>query len=206
MPWRYAGMLRGTLGWIILVVVIWFAPGFAGIAIAFTPPQYGPDDLSAMVTRNGNGQRVVRLFFKPEEGVTYRVYKHGRGDGRKFRPLDPALTFNPDSPPSQGTNGWNYDSVYKYVYYEDGAVTDYEEYYYFVRASTDSAWSTPPLKEYVVARAFPPTQTRHGEFNEYTGACTGCHGLHSSRRQAAAGTNGNRPLCHLPRRLGLQIR
>ncbi len=35
----------------------------------------------------------------------------------------------------------------------------------------------------MVVRAFPPTQTRHGNYTEYTNACTACHGLHSSKTQ-----------------------
>lgn len=150
-------------------------------ALAYTPPAYGPGDLNSLITRNGANQRVVQLLFKPKDGVTYQVYKHRYGDGRKFLTVGPALTYNAGSPPAQGTNGWNYNAVYKYVYYEDADVTDYEEYYYFVRAGTDPAWTTPPLHEYVVTRAFPPAQTRHGEFSEFTYACNGCHGLHSSR-------------------------
>lgn len=151
-----------------------------GAALAYTPPPYGPGDLNTTVTRNAGGERVVRVSFEPEDGTTYQVYRHGYGDGRSFRPLGAPLVFNSASPPAQGSNGWNYDSVYGYVYYEDGAVTDYAEYYYLVRSSSDPSWDTPPLKDYIVARAFPPSQTRHGEFSEYTSACTGCHGLHSS--------------------------
>jgi len=173
---RKKGICRPLFS-LTLALLLLFPAG----ARAYVPPSYGPKDLNTFVTRNASQERVVWVMFEPEEGVTYRVYRHAYGDGRTFVPLGSAVTFNPASPPQQGTGGWNYDTVFGYLYFEDGPVTDYAEYYYLVWKWGDPVWSVPPVEEYIVARAFPPTQTRHGEFSEYTNACPACHGLHSSR-------------------------
>lgn len=146
----------------------------------------GPADTKAQVM-TPNGVRTVRIQFTPTEGVTYAVYRHGFGNGRTFVNIGGVAGFVYGNVQSADPN-WGWDSTLGYMYYLDTGVLDYAEYYYFVRASTDPAWPEDsvtgqvyiPLEDYVVARAFPPGQTMHGEFTEFTGACTGCHGLHSA--------------------------
>ncbi len=83
---------------------------------------------------------------------------------------------------------WGTDNTYNYVKFSDRNVEAYKEYYYFVDDS-DSGYSGGfpsnssgiDLNKYVVAPAFPPIQTRHGNYSEYTNACNACHGLHSSK-------------------------
>jgi len=86
----------------------------------------------------------------------------------------------------------------RYLVLHDTDVTDWEEYYYLV---TESSWAgpdpNPPSGQpayslyysyfgmedpriYIIVSAFPPNQTRHGSYTEFTGACSGCHGLHSA--------------------------
>jgi len=150
----------------------------------------GPPDTKALVVKFG-GQSAVKILFTPSEGVTYGVYKHSFGDERTFRLIGSPGTYSGGTVSSSDPNwGTVTPSAIdgQYVTYTDTDVADYAEYYYFVWASTDPDWPTdevtgrvyPPLERYRVARAFPPTQTRHGEFSEFTGACTACHGLHSA--------------------------
>ncbi len=95
------------------------------------------------------------------------------------------------------SSGWSVDDQYKYVVFTDPNVEAYNEYYYYVAYETDPTAEPIPqpvfnngnwvpsglhdLNRYVVAAAFPPTQTRHGNYSEYTNACNACHGLHSSK-------------------------
>lgn len=149
----------------------------------------GPQDTKVEVTTMG-GIRTARIMFTAEDSVSYTVYKHAYGDGRTFHQVGGSVYYSGGVLTTDDPN-WGYlpvDSTAGYVYYNDTAIVDYEEYYYFVRADADPAWPVneltgrpqPPLEDYVVARAFPPAQAPHGDFNEFTGACTVCHGLHSS--------------------------
>lgn len=159
------------------------APGTAGDA--------GPSDTKSMVTAVG-----VAVFFSPVDGVQYQVYRHDRTTGRRFVPYGQPLhyqgqgvfTTNERWEDGGPRRGWRYDATYDYMVYLDPQVTDYEEYYYLVASSIDRdiagrSLSDPNkfLNGYAVTAAFPPTQTRHGNYNEYTNACTACHGLHSGR-------------------------
>lgn len=159
---------------------------------AARPGDAGPRDTKALVRNHG-----VAVGFTPRAGVTYQVYRHDKASGRRFLPLGrPAAYFGEGEFASQeryqegqpGSRGWYYDYNYDYLFYVDPGVAPYEEYYYLVAADTDrdpagSAIADPNayLSAYMVAAAFPPTQTRHGNFSEYTDACTACHGLHSAQ-------------------------
>ncbi len=159
----------------------------------------GPWDTKALVRHDGVG-----VFFSPPEavppgGVTFQVYRHDKADGRRFVPLGrPAtclgggviVTDDPWDPQETGQTGWAVDPTYTYLVYFDPTVRAYEEYYYLVWASTDRDGAGRPIGDpnlflngYAVAPAFPPTQTRHGNYTEYTNACTACHGLHSAKAQ-----------------------
>ncbi len=84
----------------------------------------------------------------------------------------------------------------RYLSFRDRAVTDYEEYYYLVTENAVAGATSDPAPDdsvgdqpwvdygqWIIVSAFPPTQTRHGSYTEFTGACTGCHGLHSAKLQ-----------------------
>lgn len=148
------------------------------------PGEAGPDDTRAIVSSDGqNGAPVVTIMFTPAQSgtVTYAIYKHQLGDGRKFNAIS-SCTVVQGLPngcgPEWGSDKWA-NNQYTYVTYRDSSVAAYQEYYYYVSASTDPADAN--LNKYVVASAFPPTQNRHGNYSEYTNACTACHGLHSSK-------------------------
>lgn len=72
----------------------------------------------------------------------------------------------------------------KYVVFRDrGDIVNWREYYYLITEGTSyqslpNSWKP---EDYVITAAFPPNQTRHGNYTEFTGACTGCHGLHSAQ-------------------------
>lgn len=152
----------------------------------------GPVDTKALVSSRGVG-----IFFSPKNGATYRVYRHARNDGRRFVPYGEPVTFreggvletsDPYDPAAASDSGWMYDATYDYLVYVDPHITPYEEYYYLVWSSWDRDQVGHPIADpntylngYVVAPAFPPAQTRHGNYTEYTNACTDCHGLHSGR-------------------------
>lgn len=138
---------------------------------------------------------------------TYRVFRNARADDRSFTAVG-TVTIN-----VYGDTPWEVastsivDAVYdsfttvqpdinssRYLVFRDRKdVTDYEEYHYLVTyadgSTADDIRQPMPdqygstLASYVVMGAFPPNQTRHGSYTEFTGACTGCHGLHSARSQ-----------------------
>lgn len=143
----------------------------------------------------------VDVFFEPVTGKShYAVYRHSRRSSSNldFQKLgvaslsgslstnDLSCSFSPE--PSVGS------SVYcqivqpdinspAYVVVTDTTVQDYHEYYYLVAGGVDSAsasYNGNP-EDYIIVSAFPPNQTRHGSYTEFTGACTGCHGLHSAQ-------------------------
>lgn len=157
----------------------------SGAALAWTPPpsNVGPADTKTQVINN-----TVRIMFTPTAGNTYQVYKHQFGDDRSFVSLGTSATYNANGTITTTDPNWGIDTNYGYIYYIDSAIVDYQEYYYFV----DIVGGADPdaLSNYVVARAFPPTQTRHGEFSEYTNACTACHALHSSNSTLSGGIVG----------------
>lgn len=93
-------------------------------------------------------------------------------------------------------SSWTVDTQYNYVRFNDSGITPYNEYYYYVVHELDEGISAgkkaydpangndtseQDLNKYVISAAFPPTQTRHGSYSEYTNACNACHGLHSSK-------------------------
>jgi|GEM_PF-1302880 len=166
------------------------------------PGDAGARDTKALVIRFG-----VAVGFTPVEGVTYQVYRHDRASGRAFLPYGEPVTYLGGGNFSTsdrwtegkvGQSGWRYDATYGYLFFIDPAVAPYEEYYYLVKSSADR-WPSDPgelgdptlagqpiedpnlaLNAYTVAAAFPPAQTRHGNYTEYTDACTACHGVHSA--------------------------
>ncbi len=172
-----AGILTGVLAW-------------SGLALAWNWTPVGPRDTK---TQYMNG--AVRVMFTPGIGLNnqaFGLYKHQLGDGRTFNHVATVQVSTDANGTITGvtyvTGTWGWDTTYGYVYYEDTNIVDYQEYYYFVTPGTLGAGNaftaqTTDLSKLVVARAFPPGQTRHGEFSEYTNACTGCHGLHSSVSQ-----------------------
>ncbi len=155
------------------------------------PGEAGAGDTKALVIRFG-----VAVGFTPREGVTYQVYRHDRSSGRVFLPYGEPVTYRGEgnfdtsdrwTEGKMGRSGWRYDATYGYLFFVDPAVAPYEEYYYLVRADTDRLPSGQPIEDpnsalnaYTVAAAFPPAQTRHGNYTEYTDACTACHGVHSA--------------------------
>ncbi len=119
----------------------------------------------------------------------YEIYRHRRVDGRSFGKIGAcdvtqsgtAITVAP-----VGSSLCSYDAKYNYVAFRDNGLNNYEEYYYLVadQSETPDAGSVLSyLNKFVIAAAFPPTQTRHGNFSEYTNACNACHGLHSSKHR-----------------------
>ncbi len=136
---------------------------------------------------------------------TVRVYRHERTNGRSFAPIGSLARIYKASAVAPWElrggatgscadptvpQGWVIDPFYGYVTFTDTnnglGLTDYEEYYYAVWTSADGVGNLAfqdYLQSYVVTAAFPPTQTRHGNFSEYTNACTACHGLHSARHK-----------------------
>ncbi len=158
---------------------------FAGAAFAAHPT-----DTRTNVVGTTYGSNI-QIIFTPTNNATqkYAVYRHDKDDLRKFVLESSAVVQTTGGTPViQGTPaGWSTDQ-YGYVIYTDAAndatpITDYEEYYYLVAEYAQTA--TPAAEEtqvdlYTVVGAFPPAQTRHGSYSEYTNACTACHGLHSS--------------------------
>lgn len=153
----------------------------------------GPRHVKTLVTSNG-----VSIFFTPRLNIEYQVYRHTKDDDRHFVAhgapvrlraggvLETTDAYNGEP----GDSGWLYDATYDYLLYVDPAVMDYEEYYYLIWSEEDRDVEGRPvldpntyLTAYDIAPAFPPTQTRHGSYSEYTNACTLCHGLHSSRQE-----------------------
>ena len=172
----------------------------SGAALAATlPGDNGPDDLSATVVAdddNTPGKSDVILRFTHEGGdVTYYVYYvHINDDSGlqdwtfKYANISCTVNSSGDVTGSSGANCTK-DPLYGYITISPnsndgiiGDVNNYEEYNYLVGSSADSVGDDPneDLVSYVIVRAFPPTQTRHGNYTEYTNACTACHGLHSS--------------------------
>lgn len=162
----------------------------AAFAAGTLPGSEGPYDTKALVSQPA-GSSVVTVMWSTTAGnggtiadgpdvnttITFTVYKHSKGDGRSFNALG-SCEFNPTTGAVTGTNCGT-DSNYGYVTFTDSAVTNYEEYSYYVSDEDDA--DPTELVSKVVVRAFPPVQTRHGNYTEYTNACTACHGLHSSK-------------------------
>lgn len=159
----------------------------------------------AQVTpRAQTGSGRVDVLFEPLAcgsypcTITYQVYRNGRTaeTEREFEPAGTVTVERPaDSVDWTTVSSTVYDAVYdsfttvqpdtnssRYLVFRDrGDITDDEEYYYLV---TDAEGGTPAgvgqVQDHAVVSAFPPGQTRHGDYTEFTGACTACHGLHST--------------------------
>ncbi len=159
------------------------------------PGEEGPYDLKALVFQRGTegpGKSSVALKWSGEAAnggsftpdgsgfVTFTVYRHKLGDGRRFVAIG-QCRFNPATKQvvPVGSADCSYDSLYGYVTFVDSPVDDYTEYSYYVSDNDDA--DPADFVSKVIVRAFPPTQTRHGNYTEYTNACTACHGLHSSK-------------------------
>lgn len=169
-------------------------------------------DLRVIVSQEdvgGTPKSVATLMFSPPPASQISsypfckraiVYRHRRVDGRNFIGISSDARLYKASPTSpwevrSGINcgsaapaGWGIDPFYGYFTYKDTngnlGLTDYEEYYYLVWTEADgTTLFQDNLNKYVVVAAFPPTQTRHGSYSEYTNACTTCHGLHSAKHQ-----------------------
>lgn len=193
-----AGNAQPRRGGRLLVAFLFtclFWAGVGAVAFAWTgarPGDAGPKDTKALVRRDGVG-----IAFSPKAGVTYQVYRHALGNGRRFVRYGAPVTYGGNGQLTTsdsyiegqvGDSGWIYDATYDYLFYMDPGVIPYEEYYYIVASDADRdpvglAIPDPNLhlNAYFVAGAFPPTQTRHGNYTEYTDACTACHGLHSAQ-------------------------
>ena len=137
----------------------------------------GPEDLKVL-TRSGEAV----LVFTPEPNVTYTVYRHTYAEVRTASPIgsvktDGAGRIVPEmaDPPYAWSDA--HSAFPGKLLFTDSTLTDYQEYYYFVARGP----YTGDLRDYVVVASFPPTQTRHGSYTQYTNACTACHGLHSSQ-------------------------
>lgn len=157
----------------VLFVAVW-PGGQAEAAVS-----RGPEDTKALVT-----QGRVDVVFTPLPSVSYAVYRHVYGDGHgatryAWATTDAAGRIVTASVYPVGAWKDNSEEFPGKLVFSDTAITDYQEYYYFV---VDGNYSGQ-LQDYVVTAAFPPVQTRHGNFTEYTGACTTCHGLHSALNQ-----------------------
>lgn len=161
--------------------------------------------------RQDDGTSDAAVMFTPSAkalvGSTtdYLIYRYDRQYAstapRKFQWIGTCVvTTSAVAPPTvqdgSGPSGphsgrCSYDRRYGYVVYRDAGILNYEEYYYLVALDGEPDPATDPsanggvapLNGYLVAPAFPPTQTRHGNFSEYTNACNACHGLHSSKHK-----------------------
>ncbi len=191
-------MRRATLV-LGLVTLLIMALGASALAANVLPGSKGPYDLRALVS--GSPSKVTLMWstdvangHPPYSGntVTYTVYKHEKGDGRSFNPIQGAQCVVQLSPKQVVSGPCAIDPNYGYVTYTDTNVQDYYEYSYLVTDDPTAdpnvdPWGGDPndrensLVAYVVVRAFPPSQTRHGNYTEYTNACTACHGIHSSK-------------------------
>ncbi len=172
------------------------------------PNKPGPESVAALMWSPPTPQALAAAGMPigsyPYCGPEMKVYRHDRTSGRNISLLvsgaSKAFLYKASStapwevrggtaqsPCSQAAPaGWDVDPLYGYVRFKDTnaglGLTDYEEYYYLVWTSGDGTTLYQDyLSEYVITAAFPPTQTRHGNFSEYTNACTACHGLHSAK-------------------------
>lgn len=155
--------------------------GSGGGSGGYVPPsdwsisERGPQDTK---TETSSGR--VRVIFTPQPDVTYTVYRHAYDNDRDGVAVasvrvggDGRIAADSATPAGR----W-FDTILEgRLIFVDTDVIDYEEYYYWV---VDGDFSGHP-EDYTIAPAFPPTQVRHGNYTENTGACTGCHGLHSAR-------------------------
>ncbi len=178
-----------------LVALFVLALGVSALADGVLPGSKGPYDLRALV--HGSPSQVTLMWSTDVSNghppytsntVTYTVYKFQRGDGREFKAIASCEVDLANKAVISGPCGK--DQFYGYITFNDSNVQDYEEYSYLVTDDPSAnpnadAWTNPAdsLMAYVVVRAFPPTQTRHGNYSEYTNACTACHGLHSSKHK-----------------------
>lgn len=169
------------------------------------PGQYGARDTKVLVFNNqpgpsgrqDDGTSDAIVMWTHDRGVGlwyYDIYRYQRGSDRSFgtgaigtckvyvSPSTGAVTVTGE--PGQC---WR-DSKFNYIVFRDNGLANYEEYYYLVAVRSEPPGQSvgsimANINKYVVAPAFPPTQTRHGNFSEYTNACSACHGLHSSKHK-----------------------
>ncbi len=152
-----------------------------------------------VVPKTQSHSQAVDVLFEPtlSGGGTYKVYRHQRTDDGNvdFQLLGSVTVDGAGNISSQScnTDGPTCFEVVqpdvnssKYVVFHDGndagsPVQDYREYYYLVTENVNFNIATDDITQYNVVSAFPPNQTRHGSYTEFTGACTGCHGLHSAQ-------------------------
>jgi len=154
----------------------------------------GGSALALVTPRTQSHSQAVDVLFEPESGyLYYKIYRHARTDDFNvdFQELC-SVQVNASGDVVASSCASGDDSVEnvqpdvnssKYVVFKDrGDVQDYREYYYLVTQGPSSYanYSGNP-EDYYIAAAFPPNQTRHGSYTEFTGACTGCHGLHSAQ-------------------------
>lgn len=186
MPVRRAYLVLG------LVALMIMALGASAFAAGVLPGSEGPYDTKALVHQTGNegpNESSVAVMWSPTPGnggtftpdangdIVFTVYRHDKTNGRSFVEIG-QCTYNVNTKTASGLN-CSVDPNYGYVTYLDTPVVNYEEYSYYVSDNDDA--DPADLLSKVVVRAFPPAQTRHGNYTEYTNACTACHGLHSSK-------------------------
>lgn len=140
-------------------------------------------------TQSRSGQ--VDVLFESTGFSHYRVYRHARESSYNANfelicdveynnstgaiadsdcvPSVSALTVQPDINSS------------RYIVVRDQSVENWREYYYLVTEGPSYVEYNGDPADYYIAAAFPPNQTRHGSYTEFTGVCTNCHGLHSAQ-------------------------
>jgi|GEM_PF-4958303 len=198
---RPAGPLLGLL--LALALLLFSLPARAQFEI-YVPGYYGAKDTKALVHNarpgpsgkldDGNSDvAVMWTHYKAPNNTLYYYFdilRHGLGDERSFQKIGTCRvrkktdgTVEVQEYPSGTRCG--YDSRYQYVVFRDVYVPNYQEFYYVVAEQPESSpdFVLQNLVSFVVAAAFPPAQTRHGNFSEYTNACNACHGLHSSKHR-----------------------
>lgn len=143
--------------------------------------------------RTQSSSGAVDVLFIPSGGNThYQVYRHKRVNDYNVTfeyvgqvQVDANGDIVAQSVPGSGDSFITVQpdvNSSKYVVFQDrNDIVDWEEYYYLVTEGTSYQNYDGLPENYLVVAAFPPNQTRHGSYTEFTGACTGCHGLHSAQ-------------------------
>ncbi len=194
-----ARSVRKTALVVGLALLAALALSASALAAGPLPGDNGPDDTKVLVYYNNStpasgapyGTADAAIMFTAEGAGTYTVWKSHVASLTDGTPVSGDFLFQAtslvctvDALGNVSGSGCSKDPLYGYVRVVDQGLVNYEEYNYLVVSTNDSV--TDPntdLPSYVVVRAFPPTQTRHGNYTEYTNACTACHGLHSSKTQ-----------------------
>ncbi len=151
----------------------------------------GPEELKVL----GFPGKVI-VAFPTAPSVTFTVYRHAYEQERTMVVVgwvrtDAAGRIVPGSDAPAGA--WRDDDpvLANMLVFTDSDVQDYKEYYYLVSDGRFAGDYT----DHVVAAAFPPTPSRHGNFIETTNSCTACHGLHSSNHKKLLKGATIRDLC-----------